>query len=95
MIRISAQVSVYPLRQPRLSPAIDDTMRICSAYGLEVRPGAMSTLLIGDDEEVFTALKEAMRSAASRGDVVLAVTFSNACPVLRSTDASMAGEVSP
>jgi uncharacterized protein YqgV (UPF0045/DUF77 family) len=80
MITLSAQVSVYPLRQPQLSPAIDETVRICRAHGLEVRAGPMSTLVTGADDEIFSALKQAMRSAAAQGDVVMVVTLSNACP---------------
>jgi uncharacterized protein YqgV (UPF0045/DUF77 family) len=80
MIELTAQVSIYPLRQPQLSPTIDDTVRICRAQDLEVRPGPMSTLVSGDDDRVFVALKESLRSASLRGDVVMVVTLSNACP---------------
>jgi uncharacterized protein YqgV (UPF0045/DUF77 family) len=86
MIGLVAQVSVYPLRQPRLSPTIDETMRTCRAHGLEVRPGPMSTLLRGDDDALFAALKEAIRSAAAAGDVVMVVTLSNACPIPTASD---------
>jgi uncharacterized protein YqgV (UPF0045/DUF77 family) len=80
MIGISAQISVYPLRQPRLSPTIDEAVRICRAHGLEVRPGPMSTLVTGDDDALFAALKEALRSAATKGEVIMVMTLSNACP---------------
>jgi uncharacterized protein YqgV (UPF0045/DUF77 family) len=80
MNRISAQVSIYPLRQLNLTPAIEEAVQVFYARGLEVHPGTMSTLVIGDDEEIFSALKDAMRSAATRGDVVMVVTLSNACP---------------
>lgn len=88
MISLTAQVSLYPLRQPRLSPTIDEAVRICRAHGLEVRPGPMSTLVTGNDDEIFAALKEALRSGAARGDVVMVVTFSNACPALGQADAT-------
>jgi uncharacterized protein YqgV (UPF0045/DUF77 family) len=80
MARISAQLSVYPLRQPRLSPAIDEAVRICRARGLEIEIGPMSTWVSGDDDIVFTALREAFRSVASAGEVIMVVTLSNACP---------------
>jgi uncharacterized protein YqgV (UPF0045/DUF77 family) len=86
MIGLSAQVSVYPLRQPRLSPAIDEAVRICRAHGLEVHTGPMSTLLKGDDDDIFIALKEALRSVATRGEVVMVVTLSNACPLTPAGD---------
>jgi len=81
MIGISAQVSLYPLRQERLSPAIQEAVRAFTAHGLEVQVGSMSTLVWGDDEQVFAALKEAFRRAAERGETVMVVTLSNACPL--------------
>jgi len=54
-------------------------VRIFNDHKLDVRPGLMSTLLIGDDEVIFTALHDAFKSAAGQGRVVMAVTFSNAC----------------
>jgi len=41
----------------------------------------MSTLIAGEDAEVFAALQEAFHCAAEQGQVVMVVTFSNACPV--------------
>jgi uncharacterized protein YqgV (UPF0045/DUF77 family) len=82
---IAAQVSLYPLRQASLSPAIDEALQIFRGHGLCVEPGAMSTLITGDDAAVFTALQEAFRCAAEQGQVVMVVTFSNACPVPENT----------
>lgn len=64
MIGISAQVSLYPLGQEHLSPAINQALRIFREHDLEVKPGSMSTLLSGDDETVFAALKAALQSVA-------------------------------
>ena len=92
MIGISAQLSVYPLRQAQLSPTIRDTVRICRAHALDVRPGSMSTVLSGDDESIFAALKEVLREAAARGDVVMVITLSNACPEHTRADEQLADE---
>ncbi len=78
---IAAQVSLYPLRQTSLSPAIDQALHIFREHGLSVEPGAMSTLITGEDAAVFAALQEAFHCAAAQGQVVMVVTFSNACPV--------------
>ena len=67
MMGIAAQVSLYPLRQDHLSPAIGEVVRTFQEHGLEARMGPMSTLVWGDDEEVFAALKEGFRRAAVRG----------------------------
>jgi len=81
MVGISAQVSLYPLRQEAVGPAIDKALRIFHDYGLDVTPGPMSTLVSGDDETIFAALQEAFRIAASDGEIVMVATFSNACPL--------------
>jgi len=88
VIGISAQVSLYPLRQETLSPAIDEALHIFGEYGLDLEPGAMSTLISGDDATVFAALQEAFRRVAGQGQVVMVVTFSNACPVPSKTEES-------
>jgi uncharacterized protein YqgV (UPF0045/DUF77 family) len=80
VIQISAQISVYPLRQENLAPAIQEAVQILRRYELEVHPGAMSTLVIGDEDNVFAAVKDAFHGATERGDLVMVVTLSNACP---------------
>ncbi len=81
-IGLSAQVSLYPLGQSDLELAIKDLWQALDERGLEQECGAMSTLVWGDDEEVFAALQEGFRRAAERGGTVMVVTLSNACPRL-------------
>lgn len=85
MIGIAAQVSLYPLatgqQAEELSPAIDEAIQTLQAHALDVQPGAMSTVVAGDDAAVFAALQEAFRRACERGPMVMVVTLSNACPV--------------
>ena len=78
---ISAQVSLYPLRQAHLGPAISEMAGILRASGLDVRSGNMSTVVVGDSGKVFDSLKASFQSAATLGDVVMVVSFSNCCPV--------------
>jgi uncharacterized protein YqgV (UPF0045/DUF77 family) len=80
MLTLSAQISVDPLRQRRLSPTIDQVVAICRAHGLGVVPGPMSTMVMGNDDDLFAALKEAMRSTSARRESFMVVTLSNACP---------------
>ena len=77
---ITAQVSLYPLRQVSIEPAIREAVRVFRQHGLETRLGEMSTLVWGEERAVFAALEEAFHRAAERGDTVMTVTFSNACP---------------
>ncbi len=77
---ITAQVSLYPLRQVSIGPAIREAVRVFRQHGLETRLGEMSTLVWGEEQVVFAALQEAFHRAVEHGDTVMTVTFSNACP---------------
>jgi uncharacterized protein YqgV (UPF0045/DUF77 family) len=77
---IRAQISVYPLRQPHLRPAVDTVLAEMEGRGLGLEPGPMSTLATGEADTVFAALRGAFARVAETGDVVMVVTFSNACP---------------
>lgn len=81
MSRISAQISLYPLRQKDIEPGIGEAVRALRDHGLAVRVGEMSTLVWGEDRNVFAALQAAFCGAADHGDVVMTVTLSNACPL--------------
>jgi hypothetical protein len=41
----------------------------------------MSTVISGEDEILFAALREVFLQTAAQGQLVMVVTFSNACPV--------------
>jgi uncharacterized protein YqgV (UPF0045/DUF77 family) len=79
----SAQISLYPLRQERLGPAIETIRASLAARGLEPQVGPMSTIVAGESELLFAALADAFAKAAEQGEVVMTVTVSNACPVAR------------
>jgi len=77
---ITAQVSLYPLRQASIGPPIRRAVRVFRERGLQTRIGAMSTLVWGEEPAVFAALQEAFHQAAGGGDTVMVVALSNACP---------------
>ena len=81
MAAMAAQVSLYPLGKPDLHGPIDSALRTLAERGVTVRPGAMSSIVVGESATVFAALGTAYAEAAARGPVVMVVTFSNACPV--------------
>jgi len=80
-MRVSAQISVYPLRQERLGPAVDAVRLALESRGLEPEVGPMSTVVTADAEAIFTALREAFERATGTGAVAMVLTVSNACPV--------------
>ena len=77
---MAAQVSLYPLRQKLLSPAIEEVLRIFKNQGLELKPGTMSTVITGPEESLWAGLRSAFRAATKRGEAVMLITISNACP---------------
>lgn len=80
MIRVTAQVSLYPLAQEPFEPPIDEAIEVFRSHGLDVKVGPLSTLLRGTDEEVLAAVREAFHRAAERGPAVMVVTLTNAAP---------------
>lgn len=78
---ISAQLSLYPLRQDPLSPVVQAVADALMAAGLQPHVGPMSTVVTGEVATIFAALQEAFVRAAASGDGVMTVTLSNACPV--------------
>ncbi len=78
---IGAQISLYPLGQPDLVPAIQEVWDALSEAGLRYEPGLMSTLAFGEDGVILDALKEGFRRATRQGPAVLVVTLTNACPM--------------
>lgn len=77
----SAQIAVYPLRQERLTPAVETVLEALRENGLRPEPGPMSTYVVGEDQTIFVALQEAFARVSAIGHVVMTVTLSNACPL--------------
>jgi uncharacterized protein YqgV (UPF0045/DUF77 family) len=78
---VSAQISLYPPRQERLSPAIHELQMALAADGPKVMPGPMSTLVTEEASVLFDALKEAFDRAAATGHVV-AVSYDCIVPTV-------------
>jgi uncharacterized protein YqgV (UPF0045/DUF77 family) len=78
-MNITAQVSLYPLRQAHVGPSVETFLTALREAGLQPEVGVMSTVLRGDSAKLFPALHEAFDRTALQGDTVLVVTLSNAC----------------
>ena len=74
-------MSLYPLGQENLGPAIGSVWTALQRCGLDYEAGTMSTTTWGEEGDVFAALQEAFKEAAECGPTVMVVTISNACPV--------------
>ncbi|MDY6866871.1 MAG: YkoF family thiamine/hydroxymethylpyrimidine-binding protein [Chloroflexota bacterium] len=77
---LSAQLSIYPLRQPSLSPTINQALKALQNHNLRVIPGSMSTLILGAEADLWEGLEDAYSKAAAQGEVVMILAISNACP---------------
>ena len=79
-MKVQAQISLYPLRSSELGEPIRRFVELIRQEGLDVEVGPMSTQVTGDSELLFARLAEAFEDASQRGDMVLLLKVSNACP---------------
>ncbi|MBD3182443.1 hypothetical protein GF312_09140 [Candidatus Poribacteria bacterium] len=76
-MKIAVEVSIYPLHQSKISPPIEAAWEIFDKCGLSYEKGEISTLVKGEFEEVFDALKESFEKAVEFGDTNMSVTMTN------------------
>lgn len=81
MAHLTAQISVYPLRQTNIATAVRAVLATFATHPVEVTPGGMSSIVAGDEQAVFAALADGYHAATRSGDAVMVLTLSNACPV--------------
>lgn len=86
MNEISAQISLYPLGQEDYSSPVHEVLDVLSERGLSYRMGSMSTVVWGDEGEVFAALQQAFARVTETGLAVMTITVSNACPLPETED---------
>jgi len=80
-MQISAQISLFPLKQEKLSPTIESAWKILQEKGLDFQKGSMSTVVTGKAEDVFPVIQDIFSRSAERGQVSMVITLSNACPI--------------
>jgi len=78
---IAAQVSLYPLRVRSLTPFINDALKVFKDLNLDIIPGSMSTIITGNENVVWQALRDAFNECAAQSALVMTITVSNACPI--------------
>jgi uncharacterized protein YqgV (UPF0045/DUF77 family) len=78
---VTCQLSLYPLREASLSPALERAVEGVRSAGLVPEVGLMSTYIEGEEDAVFEALRRAFHGAAEDSEVVLVATVSNACRI--------------
>ena len=77
---VSIELSYYPL-QEAYGPVVGELLaRLRERPGLQVAPGGMSTLIVGEYETAFAALREEILYFMERHPSVFAIKISNCCP---------------
>ena len=79
-MKIQAELSLYPLKTDLIEKVVRNFIKELSKSGVSVVPGQMSTLVAGENEEVFRVVGECFEKVCRTEKVVLVVKFSNACP---------------
>ena len=77
---LQSEISLYPLRTEKLSKPIEAFCRLLSEAGLKIKPGPMSSHIVGDSAVIFPALQQAFEHVADKNEVVMTLKISNACP---------------
>jgi len=77
---VACQFSVYPLRQVDVDTPVQEAIRAAAESGCALRVGNLSTLLWGDEEAVFAALRAAFDVTQRRGPAVLVATLTAGMP---------------
>ena len=77
---MGAQISVYPLRQDHVGPAVEAAIGAAAGAGLTTRVQNLSTLLQGDEDAVFAALRAAFDAARAYGSTIMIATLSTGVP---------------
>jgi uncharacterized protein YqgV (UPF0045/DUF77 family) len=74
------QFSVYPLRRPSIGDVVENVIAAAANHPVTLRVQNMSTLMYGEEDAVFAALRAAFRAARAEGSAVLVATLSGGMP---------------
>ncbi|MDD8042292.1 MAG: YkoF family thiamine/hydroxymethylpyrimidine-binding protein [Verrucomicrobiota bacterium] len=79
---LQAEISLYPLGTDRIAEGIDTFLERLPRPGVNLRVGNMSTIVEGELELVFEAVRDGFKQVADSNAVVMVLKMSNACPTL-------------
>ncbi|MHA1568754.1 MAG: YkoF family thiamine/hydroxymethylpyrimidine-binding protein [Alphaproteobacteria bacterium] len=79
-MKIQAELSLYPLQTDVPAETVHRFIDMLTVENLSVNPGPMSTVISGENEDVFRVLAQCFANVATDEQIVLVAKFSNACP---------------
>jgi len=80
VVKVQAQISIYPLKTNSLSEPIEQFCGILKNRGLKVQTRAMDSLVVGESDAIFISVQKAFEQIAEKYDVAMDFKISNACP---------------
>jgi len=76
---IGIQVSIYPLREKEISPALNKFWEKLKESELKFEVNSFATIIWGEEDRIFDFLKDVWKEVTKDRSVVMVVTLSNAC----------------
>ena len=76
----ACQFSVYPLCQADIDRPVQAALAAVATEGVTVRVGNLSTLFLGEEAQVFAALRAAFRAVQLHGPAVMTATLTAGMP---------------
>jgi uncharacterized protein YqgV (UPF0045/DUF77 family) len=76
---VGCQFSVYPLRQESIDAPVQAAIKAAAEH-CSVRVGNLSTLMWGDEDQVFAGLRQAYKAVQEYGSAVLIATLAAGIP---------------
>ncbi|MEZ4813567.1 MAG: YkoF family thiamine/hydroxymethylpyrimidine-binding protein [Caldisericia bacterium] len=78
-MKVSAQLSLYPLETCEINDAVMKGSSALDNFDVIVDVGSMSTVIIGEMNEVMLAITKLFENVAVKHKTVLNITLSNSC----------------
>jgi len=78
---LEADVSLYPLAEEYLQHPVHDFIELIEKQGCSVENGPTSSIVKGESEQLFEALRKGYEQAALKSGCVLIIKICNVCPL--------------
>jgi len=78
---LEVDVSLYPLAEQYLQHPVHDFIEVLEKHGCEVENSPTSSIVKGESEKVFEAIRIGYEQAVLKSGCVLIVKVSNVCPL--------------
>ncbi|MCF7855078.1 MAG: hypothetical protein K9N51_09795 [Candidatus Pacebacteria bacterium] len=80
-MQVELEVSLYPLAEEHLEHPVKDFADLLEAHGCDIEHTPLSSIVRGESQKVFEALRLGYEQAARKSGCVLIVKACNACPL--------------